>query len=143
MSAKSPPSPPPVIDQLPQLLRCVTRQCQRARVYQLKLEQAGFFIDLQVVGADAALLKITRVGVAEERAEARPNADGLKLRRIHRCLLTAAGPGPIPAKKLISLTGYPVNTYSRSAITQLCRAGLLVRTADGVHLPPGSQEPAR
>jgi hypothetical protein len=66
-----------------------------------------------------------------------------KLRRIHHRLLAKASATPVPAKKLIALAGYCVNTYSRDAVTQLCRAGLLLRTPDGIRLPPGSQDAAR
>jgi hypothetical protein len=78
--------------------------------------------------------------VADPPAAAAPAP---KLRRIHRQLLAKASATPVPTKKLIALAGYPVNTYSRDAVTQLCRAGLLVRTPDGVRLPAGSQEDAR
>jgi hypothetical protein len=75
----------------------------------------------------------------QPQANAAP--DHFKLRRIHQRLLAVAKPIPLPAKKLISLAGYSVNTYSRQAVTQLCRAGLLIRTADGISLPAGSQRP--
>jgi hypothetical protein len=54
------------------------------------------------------------------------------LRRVHRKLLEKATSDPIPTKKLITSAGYAVNTYSRDAVTHLCRAGLLLRTPDGI-----------
>lgn len=62
------------------------------------------------------------------------NGHDFRLRRIHRKLLDkapAATAEPISAKRLIALAGYPHNSYSLSAVTQLTRARLLVRTADG------------
>jgi hypothetical protein len=58
------------------------------------------------------------------------------LRQVHRKLLAKATERPTPAKQLIRAAGYPYNSYSREAVTRLCRQGLLLRTPDGVRLPP-------
>lgn len=63
-----------------------------------------------------------------------------RLRRVHRKILEKATPEPVPTKRLIALAGYAVNAWSRDAVTELCRAGYLEQTPDGVRA--GQRRPA-
>jgi hypothetical protein len=58
------------------------------------------------------------------------------MRLIHRRLLEQAGPEPLPAKGLISRAGYRLTSYSRDAVTWLCRQRYLSRTPDGLIAGP-------
>lgn len=69
-----------------------------------------------------------------------PNGRALsrKHRRVHRKILEKATPQPTPAKVLIKLAGYKLNTYARDAITDLVRDGYLIRLPEGLVLPRAS-----
>lgn len=47
----------------------------------------------------------------------------------------AAGPVPIPAKRLASLAGYECNSHFRATLAEMVRNGLLRHGPDGYSLP--------
>lgn len=57
------------------------------------------------------------------------------LTRVHRRLIEHATTAPVTARALVRKAGYKLNSYSRSALTYLCRCGLIVHTPDGYQLP--------
>lgn len=83
-----------------------------------------------------ALREFVCVAVAQRLDAAAPTAaPALPLARIHQKLLNAATTTPTPTKALIRQAGYPVSSYSRQAVTELCRRGLLARVPEGIRLP--------
>jgi hypothetical protein len=68
----------------------------------------------------------------DDEADPVPAAGDAKLARVHRKLIEQATEQAVPLKVLVRRAGYRVNSYSRAAVTALCRWGYLVRTADGL-----------
>lgn len=54
---------------------------------------------------------------------------------IVRAIMEAAGPAPIPAKRLASQTGYTFNSHFRRHLSDLVRGGHLLHSPDGYFLP--------
>lgn len=71
---------------------------------------------------------------AEPAQQPTPAAAPPGLSAIQRRILERATRTPISAKRLITAAGYKVNSYSRGAVTELVRRGLLRHDADGVRL---------
>ena len=60
----------------------------------------------------------------------------LELKRIHRKLLEKATTMPVKARTLILAAGYKDNTFSRRMVSELVRAGLLIRDLDNRYALP-------
>lgn len=60
---------------------------------------------------------------------------GLRLRSVHRRLLSAADVTPAKAERLCRIAGLSCNSTSRAALAELVRAGLLRHGPDGYRRP--------
>ena len=55
---------------------------------------------------------------------------------LERSILSAAGPAPLPAKRLAALLKRPCNSHFREALRSLVRRNLLTHGPEGYRLPP-------
>lgn len=74
----------------------------------------------------------------------RPEADRppLVMKDLHRRLLAAATAEPVKARTLVARTPYAYNSNTRQALTDLCRAGLLVRDSANRYSKPAASDTA-
>jgi hypothetical protein len=89
--------------------------------------------ELDPSAVDVQAQPIARPAARPSAASPLPSATPLqRVERIHRQIHAKATEEPQTAKGLARRAGYLANSYSRTAITALCRAGHLTRTPDGI-----------